>query len=149
MLLLVLCWKELEYLDLSYNDLSMEIPTEIGNLLPNILSLSLNNNRLIGGIPLSMKKLSKLEGLYLHNNLLIKEILPWLFDFKGLEDLYVGGNHLIWNSSVSVEIASNPMPFRLSLKSCGLVGEVPKWISTQTSLYFLDLSKNKLQGAFP
>ena len=97
MLLLVLCLKELEYLDL-------------------------NNNRLIGGMPLSMKKLSKLEGLYLQNNLLIGETLPWLFDFKGLEDLYVGGNCLIWNSSVSVEIASNPRPFRLSLKSCGLVG---------------------------
>ena len=60
-----------------------------------------------------------------------------------------GGNCLIWNSSVSVEIAPNPRPFRLCLKSCGLVGEVPKWISTQTGLYILDLSKNKLQGAFP
>ena len=76
MLLLVLCLKELEYLDLSHNDLSMEIPIENENLLPNILSLSLNNNWLIGGIPLSMKILSKLEGLYLHNNLLIKEIPP-------------------------------------------------------------------------
>ena len=83
MLLLVLCLKELEYLDLSYNDLSTEIPTEIGNLLPNILSLSLNNNRLIGGMPLSMKKLSKLEGLYLQNNLLIGETLPWLIRFQG------------------------------------------------------------------
>ena len=91
-----------------------------------------------------MKILSKLEGLYLHNNFLIKEIPPWLFNFKGFEDLYVGGNRLIWNSSASVEIASNPMPFRLSLKSCGLVGDVPKWFSTQTRLYFLDLSKNKI-----
>ena len=32
----VLCLKGLEYLDLSYNDLSMKIPIEIGNLLPNI-----------------------------------------------------------------------------------------------------------------
>ena len=48
-----------------------------------------------------------------------------------------------------MEIAPNPRPFHLSLKSCGLVGEVPKWISTQTGLDFLDLSKNKLKGAFP
>ena len=94
-----------------------------------------------------MQKLSKLERLYLRNNLLIGEIPSWLLDFKDLQILYLGGNHLIWNNSV--EIAPNPKPFRLSLKSCGLVGEVPKWISTQTGLVFLDLSKNKLQGAFP
>ncbi|KAJ9697694.1 hypothetical protein PVL29_007020 [Vitis rotundifolia] len=111
----------LELLDLSDNDLSTEIPTEIGNL-PNISYLALSNNRLT-------------------------EIPSWLFDFKGLQDLYLGGNRLIWNSSV--EIAPNPRPFRLSLKSCGLVGEVPKWISTQAGLDFLDLSKNNLQGTFP
>ena len=48
-----------------------------------------------------------------------------------------------------MEIAPNPRPCRLSLKSCGLVEEVQKWISTQTGLDFLDLSKNKLKGAFP
>ena len=149
MLLSVLCLKGLEYLDLSYNDLSMQIPTDIGNLLPNISSLWLNNNRLTGGIPTTMQKLSKLKVLYLQNNLLTGEIPSWLFDFKGLRDLRLGGNHLIWNKSVSVEIAPNPSLFGLSLKSCGLVAEVPKWISTLTSLYFLDLSKNKLQGAFP
>ena len=40
----VLCLKGLEYLDLSHNDLSMEIPTEIGNLLPNTSILALSNN---------------------------------------------------------------------------------------------------------
>ena len=40
-------------------------------------------------------------------------------------------------------------PFSLSLKFCGLIGEVPKWISTQMGLDFLDLKKKKLQGAFP
>ena len=48
-----------------------------------------------------------------------------------------------------MEIAPNPRPYSLSLKFCGLVGEVPKWISTQTGLDFLDRSKNKIQGAFP
>ncbi|KAL6340889.1 hypothetical protein AAG906_032000 [Vitis piasezkii] len=130
--------KGLEFLDLSDNDLSTELPTEIGNL-PNISTLALSNNRLTGGIPSSMQKLSKLEKLYLQNNLLTGEIPSWLFDFKGLRDLYLGGNRLIWNSSV--EIAPNPRPFRLSLKSCGLVGEVPKWISTQAD--------NEFTGSLP
>ena len=64
MLLSLMDLKGLEYLDLSHNYLSMEIPTDIGNLLPNISTLALSNNRLIGRIPLSMKKLSKLKQLY-------------------------------------------------------------------------------------
>ena len=147
MLLSILCLKGLELLDLSYNDLSMEIPTEIGNYLPNISTLVLSNNRLTGGIPSSMRRLSKLELLFLHNNLLTGEIPTWLFDFKGLTALYVGGNRLIWNNSV--EIAPNPSLRRLDLKSCGLVGEIPKWISNQTGLRFLDLSKNNLRGELP
>ena len=149
MLLSILCLKGLELLDLSHNDLSMEIPTEIGNYLPNISTLALSNNRLAGGIPSSMRRLSKLELLFLHNNLLIGEIPTWLFDFKGLTALYVGGNRLIWNNSVTVEIAPNPSLNRLHLKSCGLVGEIPKWISNQTGLRFLDLSKNNLRGELP
>ena len=43
-----------------------------------------------------------------------------------------------------MEIAPNPRKFSLSLKSCGLIREVPKWISTQTGLDFIDLSKKKL-----
>ena len=148
MLLSILCLKGLEFLDLSHNDLTMEIPTEIGNNLPNISILALSNNRLTGGIPSAMRRLSKLELLFLHN-LLTGEIPSWLFNFKGLKDLYVGGNRLIWNNSINVEIAPNPSLRRLSLKSCGLVGEIPKWISNQTGLHFLDLSKNNLRGELP
>ena len=101
--MLVLCLKGLKYLDLSHNDLSMKIPTEIGNLLHNISTLALSNNRLTGGIPSSMQKLSKLEQLYLHNNLLTGEIPSWLFDFKDLQILYLGENRLIWNNSVEID----------------------------------------------
>ena len=38
------------------------------------------------GISPSMKNLSKLEDLYLHNNLLAGEIPSWLFDLKSLEE---------------------------------------------------------------
>ena len=64
MLLSILCLKGLKLLDLSQNDLSMEIPTEIGNYLPNISIFALSNNRLTSGIPSSMRRLSKLELLF-------------------------------------------------------------------------------------
>jgi hypothetical protein len=37
----------------------------------------------------------------------------------------------------------------LSMKSCGLAGEIPDWISTQKTLETLDLSENQLEGMFP
>lgn len=120
--------KELEVLDLRDNVLSMEIPTDIGNL-SNISVLKLSNNQLTGGIPSSMQKLSKLEILYLENNILTGDIPSWLFHFEGLKDLDLGGNHLKWNNSVT--LVPKCMLFRLSLKSLGLAGKIPDWISTQ------------------
>lgn len=35
---------------------------------------------------------------------------------------------------------------QLSLKSCSLAGEIPKWMSTQKDLDCLDLSENQLDG---
>ena len=120
--------KELEVLDLRDNVLSMEIPTDIGNL-SNISVLKLSNNQLTGGIPSSMQKLSKLGTLYLENNMLTGDIPSWLFHFEGLKDLDLGGNHLKWNNSVT--LVPKCMLFRLSLKSLGFAGKIPDWISTQ------------------
>ncbi|KAL6341187.1 hypothetical protein AAG906_032303 [Vitis piasezkii] len=132
----VLNLKELEVLDLIRNDLSMEILAGIGNS-SNILCLSLRNNKLTAGIPWSMEKLRKLEILDLENNSLTGEIPSWLFDLNGLEDLFLGGNHL------------TSMLHQLSTKSCGLAGEIPHWIFTLKRLVSLVLSENQLQGEFP
>jgi hypothetical protein len=35
------------------------------------------------------------------------------------------------------------------MRSCGLTGEIPDWISTQKTLGTLDLSENQLEGTFP
>jgi Leucine-rich repeat (LRR) protein len=37
----------------------------------------------------------------------------------------------------------------LSMRSCGLTGEIPDWISTLKTLGALDLSENQLEGTFP
>ena len=79
--------------------------------------------------------------------MLTGEIPSWLFNFKGLDHLYLGGNHLTWNNSL--KIVPRCILVTLSLRSCALRGEVPDWISTQTRLNFLDLSENELQGTFP
>ncbi|XP_043691564.1 receptor-like protein 46 [Telopea speciosissima] len=121
----------------------MEIPAGIGEL-SNLSTLSLNMNRLVGGIPSTIQKLSKLKTLQLDNNLLSGVIPPWLFDIKSLENLGLGGNNLTWYNTV--KIAPNCMLSSLSLKSCRLAGSIPDWLATQKSLIFLDLSENEIEG---
>ncbi|CAA7013833.1 unnamed protein product [Microthlaspi erraticum] len=62
-------------LDLSSNQLSGEIPVEIGDL-EGFKSLNLSSNRLTGSIPYSISKLKDLESLDLSNNELSGNIPP-------------------------------------------------------------------------
>ena len=64
-------------LDLSYNDLTGEIPPELGGL-SNLTSLTLGGNQLTGEIPPELGRLSNLTGLWLSNNQLTGEIPPKL-----------------------------------------------------------------------
>ncbi|KAF3497647.1 hypothetical protein DY000_02058096 [Brassica cretica] len=68
-------------LDLSSNQLSGEIPVEVGDL-KNVISLNFSSNRLIGSIPDSISKLENLESLDLSNNKLHGNIPPQLADLN-------------------------------------------------------------------
>jgi Leucine-rich repeat (LRR) protein len=57
----------LEYLYLDNNNLTGEIPKEIGNLT-NLIGLYLFNNKLTGVIPEEIKNLTDLDFLYLDYN---------------------------------------------------------------------------------
>ncbi|KAL1202027.1 Receptor-like protein 1 [Cardamine amara subsp. amara] len=80
-------------LDLSSNQLSGEIPVEIGNL-QNIVSLNLSSNSLTGSIPESISKLRDLGSLDLSNNKLDGNIPPQLADLNNLGFFNVSYNNL-------------------------------------------------------
>ena len=145
----ILNLKELKSLILRSNSLSMEIPIDIGNLsnifyldfsnnkltgtisssiqkLTKLDTLSFGNNFLTGTIPSYIQKLTKLRELILENNKLTGDIPSWLFNIKGLKFLYLGGNNLIWNNNTKIVPKFNLAG--LSMKSCGLGGEIPDWI---------------------
>ena len=79
--------------------------------------------------------------------MLVGEIPSGLSNIKGLKSLLFGGNHLTWNNNAKV--VPRFMLSELSMMSCGLVGEIPNWMSTQKTLKTLDLSENQLEGMFP
>ncbi|KAL1198981.1 Receptor-like protein 46 [Cardamine amara subsp. amara] len=138
---------KLETFDLQSNSLSFEIPNGIGNLV-NLSTLSFSMNKLSGGIPSSIQNLKYLQSLTLNGNKdLSGEIPTWLFGLQNLRILRFGGNKLQWNSNGSVFAQSKL--YELSLRACGLEGNIPDWLKNLTALVYLDLSMKKLQGSFP
>ena len=80
-------------LDLSWNSLSAEIPTELGNLA-SLEVLSLWGNHLSGTIPGELGNLMNLRELNLSSNGLSGEIPAELGNLANLERIYLSGNDL-------------------------------------------------------
>ncbi|KAK8548449.1 hypothetical protein V6N12_061363 [Hibiscus sabdariffa] len=80
-------------INLSCNNLTGQIPLELGNL-SQIYSLNLSHNNLIGKIPSTFSKFKQLESLDLSYNNLTGEIPNQLVELNSLEILSVAHNNL-------------------------------------------------------
>ena len=83
----------LNYINLRFNQLTGEIPTTIGNL-SNLNILSLSDNQLSGQIPYQLGYLSNLQELYLDNNQLSGEIPDIFNNLEQLDALGIFVNNL-------------------------------------------------------
>ena len=101
------------------NELSGEIPEELGNL-SNLEELYLFNNELTGEIPEELGSLTHLEELFLHGNRLSEEIPEELGDLSNLLYLYLNNNQL--------------------------TGTIPEELGDLSNLRRLDLFNNELTG---
>ncbi|XP_026408933.1 probable LRR receptor-like serine/threonine-protein kinase At3g47570 isoform X2 [Papaver somniferum] len=109
-------------LDLSGNQLTGELPSEVGNL-ERIVQLYLSNNRLSGKVPDSLGKCIGLEELSLDGNLFEWVIPPSLKNLKGLQKLDMSGNKFS--------------------------GQIPEYLESFASLRYLNLSANDFEGEVP
>ncbi|MGK7945780.1 MAG: hypothetical protein AB4058_15060 [Microcystaceae cyanobacterium] len=133
-------------LDLDWNQLTGEIPPELGNLL-NLSGLYLNNNQLTGEIPPELGNLSHLSGLYLNNNQLTGEIPSALGNLLNLDWLYLYDNQL--TGEIPPELGNLLNLSGLFLNNNQLRGEIPPELGNLLNLYWLDLSSNPLTGDIP
>ncbi|XP_027166050.1 MDIS1-interacting receptor like kinase 2-like [Coffea eugenioides] len=141
---------KLIYLDFSVNELSHEIPPEICNLR-NLTHLALGSNQLSGPIPDGIGTLHNLIELYLNNNTLIGPIPKELGDLKLLTNLELGENQF----SGSIPVSIGPIP--RSLQNCSSLvkanfnennfhGNLSEMICIHPFLDFIDLSNNEFYG---
>ena len=113
----------LTLLQLYDNQLSGEIPSELGNLT-ELTNLILSANQLTGTIPAGLGNLTNLQGLGLNNNQLSGEIPPSLGSLTNLRGL--------------------------SLRDNQLSGDIPTELGNLTSLELLRLAGNpQLTGCVP
>ncbi|KVI04541.1 hypothetical protein Ccrd_017141 [Cynara cardunculus var. scolymus] len=166
---------DLEFLDLSYNNLSGSIDQFLCSSIqePRQLKvLVLGNNNLSGVIPNCWMNWGSLEILDLQENKLSGQIPSSLGNISSLVSLAVRNNRLSGNIPVSllnskslviIELAENRLSGRiptsirrddtslrlLSLRSNKLEGEIPNEICGLSSLQILDLAHNDLSGNLP
>ena len=157
-------------LSLSENELSGQIPAELGNL-SNLESLWLGYNQLSGDIPAELGSLANLGWLWLENNQLSGEIPAELGNLANLVELNFSVNQLsgkipaelgnlaslewlwLWDNQLSGEIPVGLGNLanleRLWLNDNQLSGEIPAELGNLTSLGSLDLDGNQLSGEIP
>ena len=132
---------------LSRNNLTGEIPTQIGDL-PHVRMLWLGDNNLIGPIPANIGKLTALVGLYLDRNKLSGPIPLEIGNLKQLRWLTFYHNHL--DGFIPKEIGSLARLEELVLDRNELAGPIPPELANLTSLGSLSLSDNpSLIGPLP
>ncbi|XP_031093061.1 receptor-like protein EIX2 [Ipomoea triloba] len=142
-------FNESNYLDLSDNLFSGNIPECLGQYAGNYLSvLNLANNNFSGEIPSSLGYLSQISSLHLRNTGVFGELPISLKNCTSLRILDLGKNQL--NGNIPVWIGESLTQLKvLYLHSNELKGSIPTSICQLQSMRVLDLSSNSLYGPIP
>ncbi|KAF1886352.1 hypothetical protein Lal_00045584 [Lupinus albus] len=134
-----------QVLDLSYNQLTGEIPYNIGFL--QVATLSLQGNKLSGNIPPVIGLMQALAVLYLHGNKLTGFIPPELGNMSKLHYLELNNNHL--SGLIPPELGKLTDLFDLNVANNNLEGPIPDNLSSCKNLNSLNVHGNKLSGTIP
>ncbi|XP_060218022.1 receptor-like protein Cf-9 homolog [Lycium barbarum] len=159
--------KQLEYLDLSENEIHGQLPKWFGglsslqefNLSHNYLTsldhlpwqtmrvVDLHSNSLRGPLPSSLCEPNSLDILILSHNNLSAEIPNCLFISKTLRVLDLRGNNLR-GPIPNIFLGCGELNY-IGLSKNQLEGPIPRSLVNCTSLQVLDLGNNKIHDIFP
>ncbi|KAK1572611.1 hypothetical protein Q3G72_035216 [Acer saccharum] len=159
-------------LRISSNNLSGQLPMNIGVVLPRLRLLDLSQNSLEGYIPWSMGEMKSLtsldlssnnfsgelpkpfvsgcpslEYLILSNNNFHGEIFPRFMNMTQLRLLFLDNNR--FGGKIQDGLQKARFLLVLDLSSNSLSGQIPDWIGNFSKLNTLVLSNNHLEGGVP
>ena len=133
-------------LSLSFNQLTGEIPAELGSLT-KLTRLYLDGNQLTGAIPAELGNLANLEYLYLYDNQLTGAISAELGNLPSLQSLWLHNNQL--TGAIPAELGNLPSLQSLWLFNNQLTGAIPAELGNLANLQTLYLFNNQLTGEIP
>ena len=136
----------LRSLHLGWNNLSGPIPVELSRLT-NLESLNLATSGLSGPIPVELSRLTNLSNLELHQNDLSGPLPAELGRLTNLESLDLASNAL--SGPIPVELSRLTNLRNLFLGWNNLSGFIPPELGRLTNLENLDLASNALSGPIP
>ena len=134
------------HLDLSANQLSGKIPTELGDFT-NLQTLSLHTNELTGNIPAELGNLANLQILWLQRNQLSGQIPAELGNLTSLQELSLRTNEL--TGSIPAQLGNLTRLQGLWLQQNQLSGSIPAELGNMASLQTLSIHTNELTGNIP
>ncbi|XP_044354433.1 LRR receptor-like serine/threonine-protein kinase GSO1 [Triticum aestivum] len=139
-------WKNLQKLDLSYNNFTGTLPNFISDF-SRLSILSLSRNNLVGPIPPQLGNLTCLTSLDLSSNHLNGSIPTELGALTTLTSLNISSNDL--TGSIPAELGNLRYLTELRLSYNNITAPIPPELRHSTSLTYLDLSSNHLNGSVP
>ncbi|KAG9136762.1 hypothetical protein Leryth_004528 [Lithospermum erythrorhizon] len=165
----LLSWPNLEAIDLSYNNLEGPLPTNLsaslirlrlggnhingtlpgGSLgrLQKLMYLEMENNTMVGGIPLELASCQNLALLNLAQNSLSGTLPRALSNLTNLQELKLQQNKL--SGEIPREIGRLQKLQKLNISCNSLNGTIPSEMTSLNSLLNLDLRVNNLSGLIP
>ncbi|MCH93370.1 receptor-like protein kinase, partial [Trifolium medium] len=142
--------KSLGYLDLSFNKLSGNVPSCMGNFSPYLEILMLKENKLSGLIPQTYMIGNALQQIDLSNNDLHGQLPRALINNRKLEYFDISHNNI--NDSFPFWLGDLPELKVLALSNNKFQGEIKgsgNMTCTFPKLHIIDLSHNEFSGSFP
>ncbi|MED6143452.1 hypothetical protein PIB30_006404 [Stylosanthes scabra] len=130
-----------------WKGISGEIPSCIASSLSSLRILDLTGNQISGEIPADIGKLRRLTVFSLGDNAISSEIPKSLVNLAGLKHLDLSNNRISGN--LPWNFGNLRMLSRALLSRNELTGSIPKSVFKMNRLADLDLSMNRITGSIP
>ncbi|WP_179345632.1 T9SS type A sorting domain-containing protein [Winogradskyella ursingii] len=133
-------------LNLFNNNLSGNIPVEIGNLT-ELKNINFPNNLLSGSLPTTFGNLNQLKEFRINNNTIVGSIPTEIFNLSSLEIFSIGNNLMSGNLPSEIGNLINLTWLDISLNN--FEGLLPSSLNALQNLTQLNIASNRFEGTIP